>query len=516
MPFKINLASPEHMQLQLVSDGVQELNKSLVEAGGVPALLVAKTGELCSPSDDGGLVPVTPDSLAGILRPMCIPVRPQRGTDEEDGGPLWVEEACLPRTLMKAYIATHFWLGVPRVRQVARAPIVRPDFTIRWEEGWDESTSCWVIEGLAKDESLVSSGFDVRNVFDQFPLVDRRLVADALAAALTPLISTAVTGPLPGLIVTARKQGSGKTEFAKFCSIMGNGGKNLTSWSGATELSKTISSYVAEDQRVVIFDNIKNDIDSTTLEQVITSRSTSYRMMREHKTINLRSNTTWFMTANGAVASPDMVRRCVVVMLDKDAYPRGWTGDWVPWVEMSEAALVTLMCSMIENWEAARCVPGSVVHEGFEEWSQVVSGILETAGIGGMFEAREDLVSEAIVTEDEDEMPVVEAIAAIMGGDEWAAGELWEAVNDPLSAMTEPKVAYVRQWLQSVGKVSGSGARPGIPVGRALHPLTGKSYAGSDVVLQSRMTSNGRLYKCVSMTGAVLEKVVGMEPEFGF
>lgn len=513
MVIHINLQSAEDTQLRLLNEGVQELNKTLSSAGMNPAVLVSKSGDLCVEADDGELTDLTVDSLATLLRSVCIPGRLKKNdsADTEEPEAVFVEEPCLPRPLIRSYMETRRWTGVPRIKQVARAPIIRPDFTVRWEPGWDEATQCWVRQGLPEDRRLVErtgeDSFDIRQIFEQFPFADKRLVADALAAALTPLLSTAINSALPALIVAARKPGSGKTELAKFCSIIGNGGKTFTNWRGASELEKMVQTFVSEDNRVVIFDNIKSDIDSTIMESVITSRSISFRQMYSHRSITLRSNTFWSMTSNGAIVSPDMVRRSIVVMLDKDAYPAGWDGTWPAKVEKGENALVTFMCHLIEQWRIAGCPKGSVEFSNFEEWSGVVSGILECAGIGGMWEAREQVVDDAIQTEDEDELPVVEAIAAVMGDAEWTAGQLWEAINDMDGVVFGgAKALLIREWLKTTSKMRKVGSKPGIPTGRALHSIDGKIITGCNIVLSSRNLNGKKLYSCRTLDGTELPK----------
>lgn len=508
MTIQIDIQSAEHVQLAKLTEGVQELNRLWIDSTGSPAIFVSKSDVLCSAADDGTLVDHTVDSLAALLRVVCIPGKYRTDKEAEEAGTkVFIEEPKLPRDLMKAYVDTHHWIGVPRVKQVTRAPIVRPDFTIRWDAGWDELTQCWVVTGLKKDTSLLDrpGGIDMREVFKVFPFVDKRLVADAIAAALTPLLSTAMSSPLPSLIVSARKVGSGKTELAKTCSILGNGGKTFTTWRGNNELEKMIQTYVAEDKRVVIFDNIKNDIDSTIMESVITSRKISYRKIYTQRSTDITSNTSWFMTANGAIVSEDMVRRSIVIMLDKDATgSASWDETFPVFIELCEEALVTAMCAMIENWRDAGCVPGTVMFSNFPEWSRTVSGILDAAGIEGMWEARELVVREAIQTDDEDEIPVVEAIAWIMGDEEWHATELWERAND-FTGVLDPKTLYVKEWLNAAVKNGAQTKRPAIPTGRALHKIVGKQFEGSDVVLEMRMLDGRKVYQCRSITGAPLK-----------
>lgn len=504
MSVQVDLNSKESLQLEKLSEGVQELNRLRISAGLPPSIFVSKDGQLCSVTDMGDLVDLTEASLATLLRTVVDPGRYKK--DKDDPSSLvWNEEPKIPRDLVRSYIETHQWIGVPRIKAVARAPIVRPDFTIRWEPGWDEMTSCWVTEGLTRDTTLMDrpGGMNIKDAFKVFPFIDERLVADALAAAFTPLLATAISAPLPSMIVSARKVASGKTELAKTCSLLGNGGKTITTWRGATELEKMIQTYVKEDKRAIIFDNIKNDIDSTIMESVITSRRISYRKFYTQLSSDLVSNTTWFMTANGAIVSEDMIRRSIVIMLDRDApgAPK-WDDTFTRSIEVMEAPLVTVMCDMIEKWRDAGCPGGSVVFSNFEEWSVIVSGILEHAGIKGMWEARLDVIGEAIQSDDEDEMPVVEAIAYIMGEDEWAATDLWERVND-LSGVLDPKIMFVKEWLTQTAK--NSGKNKGIAVGRALHKLVGKTYDGCNVQLDNRKVHNRKIYACKSLDGSPLK-----------
>lgn len=510
MTIKVDLRSAENIQLERLTEGILELNKLRTDMGQDPLVYVSKDGSLCTIDGDGVLVDLTVDSLATLIRSVCEPGRyKSQGSGEE---PVWVEDPKMPRDLIRSYMDTRRWVGIPKIKVVARAPVVRPDFSVRWNPGWDEMTGCWVTRGLEKDTSLLDrpGGLDLIDVFKVFPFLDKRLVADAIAAAFTPLLVTAMSSPLPSLIVSARKPGSGKTELAKTCSILGNGGKTFTTWRGNTELEKMIQTYVAEDKRVVIFDNIKNDIDSTIMESVITTRKISYRKMYQQRSADILSNTAWYMTANGAIVSEDMVRRSIVIMLDKDARAEAeWDENFPVFVEMCEAALVTAMCQMIEDWRDAGCKPGSVLFSNFTEWSRTVSGILEHAGITGMWEARKLVERDAIQTDDEDDMPVVEAIAWLMGEDEWSPTQLWERAHDIMGSM-DVKTMFVREWLDANNK-SGATRKPAIPTGRALHKIVGKRFEGSNVMLDMRTLDGRKRYRCVSLDGSPLEVMPASE-----
>lgn len=446
MVTRIDVGRPEHEQLFNLAAGIKELNDEMISLGGNPTVVVGKDGTLCLVDGENRLIPAREDALAARVRSHCEPGKYKTETDSSGASALvWVEQPSIPRPILKAYMAGGMWPGVPRVRHVVTAPLIRPDFTTCWDAGWDEATACWVLPGIKPDPSLL--GKDPRDFFDQFALTDRRQVADCLAAALTPLLSTALSGALPGFIATAHNPGSGKSELSSLISRMAGHEPKVTRWPGADELNKTVSAYVATDAPIVVFDNVKRDVDSPDLESVITSRTTSYRVMRTHQTVDMASNTTWHMTVNNATVSQDLQRRCIVVDLDtkNSPSPIRWDGSVVGWGKANRAALVTLMCSLIGAWRDAGAVPGSVAHPGFEEWSQTVSGILECAGVGGMWEAREDVIAGAVSNEADNYQEILERIYAITASAEFTATTLWEKIADPLSG--EP---VLRDFLKSM------------------------------------------------------------------
>lgn len=508
MVTRIYLNQAEDLQFAALSEGAQILNRELLDAGRHPAVLVSKDGRLCTPNVFGDLEPCSPHSLAVALRAECVPVRPGK---ENDGEPSWREEPKIPRDLTSAYLDSKIWRGIPQVKQIASAPIIRPDWTVRWEAGWDEETGCWVTEGHKRDDRLVDSGFDIRRVFSLFPFVDERLVADCIAAALTPLLSTAIQHPhaLPAFLVTARKPASGKSELAKLCSIMGGGGKQFTTWRNSEEMQKLIASYAAEDKRTVIFDNIKRTISSSDLESAITSRSLSFRTMATHSSREVACNTSWFFTANGASMSQDLQRRSIIALLDRDSHYKGWEeknesgvtrgAELLEFVSLYEDALVTLLCSMVENWRDAGSPLGTVLFSGFERWSRVVSGVLDVCGVEGFWQARDEIVPNAVQTDEDDEIAVVEAIADLMGlGEYFTAVDLWKKANDEygyLGDALDGSRKFLQDWLKTTtgGKKFDAESGGGVGLGKALSPYKDKVWPGAPYKMVSRRTrsSNG-------------------------
>lgn len=478
---RMDLRNPENLQFQALDDAVREMNAWSVTVSGRPSILVSKDGRLVSPNDVDELIPCTADSLAVALRVHLEPGRygkKEYNAESDSEESPWIPVPKVPRDLVRAYLDAKQYFGVPRIQQVACAPIVRPDFSIRWAKGWDEATGTWITPGLEPDTRLIDAGQGVRALFTEFALTDRRQEADCLAAALTPLLRIAISGSLPAFIATAHKPGSGKSELTQLLArIGGAGGDTVTRWPDRAEFTKTVSAYVASDEPAVIFDNIRARIESPDLESVITSRQTSFRVMRTHDVVKMRSNTVWFLTINGAYCSPDMLRRSIVVLLDPERAPAPWSGEVPQKTKTYEAALVTLMCSLIESWRDAGCPRGGVTHPGFEEWSQTVSGILEHAGIAGMWEARAEVIGEAVAVDGDEDGNYLERIVRLMGDMEFAAIDLWEAAD---GQSFNPDAKTLRDWLGSSKSA-----------GHALRSLKERTFEGCAYKLKYQR-SNGK------------------------
>lgn len=434
-------------------------------------------GSLCAPRYGAPeLVELGPESMGTILRAW---LEPGVWNKDDTGGTQWAPRPSIPIRLVKSYMSKKDWPGVAKIKRAVYAPIVRPDFSIRWEPGWDEASELWVLPGATMDDKFSRS--DVERLFTTFAFADPTFLTDAIGCALTPYLTSALSKPFPGLLITARQPESGKTELARIISILSNSGlPEPQAWRGASEMRKAITTALHTGERIVLFDNVKASIDSPELEAVITSRSWADRRMATHDMMRLNNDTFWVVTRNNPDVSSDMARRMILVLLDKYLNPAAWNPVIVARAQAETNGLVTAMIRMIEVWSRAGRPAGSVVMSGFEEWSQAVSGILEANGFTGFMSSRTSMLDTAVVTDDEDDGEIIARIAAIMGVEtRWSAGELWDNVND-LNSYSIPGVSLLRVWLNA----SHGGAEPAKSVGRRVSQLVGRRVKDSPYYIE--------------------------------
>jgi hypothetical protein len=421
----------------------------------------------------------------------------------------------LPLSLVKAYVGMQWWPGVPRVTRMATAPVVRPDWTVAWEAGYDAGSTVYITEASAPfDAELNQANVGMlvswlRGFFAPFAFEHETSWADALGLALTPIIVSALpqSAPVPGGIITANKPGSGKTVLAQVIASMGSGVPATPQPLPSVDGMKTHVTTLLNGggKPVVVFDNVKASLDSDALESLLTSRTWIDRKFRTQEDFTLRNDTQWLFTLNGATASPDMIRRLVMIPLDVERSGVAWDplimGKVLANLKMLRAALVVL----VEWWVKCGKPVGSQSRSGFEDWFETVSGILEAAGVEGFNAAYED-TAHSVYNADEDLADIVERIARVMGtGSAWKSGELWNSAYDVLGAGLSSAAMADRQALADWLKAGdANGARGGsTKVGRVLQQLVGKVLPGADYTIEAvKLGTQSRSYQVVPKPGA--------------
>lgn len=458
--------------------------------------------------------PHTIDSLNPVLRRWVEPVVFKKNDAEA--------QPALSRLLVKAYLDTGDWPGVPKVRGAVAAPLVRGDLSVRYEPGFDQESGVYVADGRKRLENEFADARAAASWllswFEPFALEHRESRADCLALALTPLLMTYTRGlgdvNVPAGMFTANEQASGKTELALLIATMASSVRekptaNALPASPRETLNQVVS-ILKSGRAVAVIDNVKTQLDSAEFEALLTSRRIETRAFHRQADISLRNDTLWEFTSNTPHLSVDMLRRVLVVPLLK----RNSSAVWDPLVtakalregDRLTAALVT----MIESWAAAGAPMGTSLLSGFEVWSGVVSGILEHVGVQGFLLGHERAKTGAVHTDSDDEGQMVDRLARIMGGStRWTSGELWDTVNsfDYASALSGD-IQAVRSWLD----VRSGAQNPAMSVGRRLAQVVRRDYIGRAWRLERVTDSAGHnFYVCEETNprvGNVLDQAI--------
>lgn len=218
----------------------------------------------------------------------------------------------------------------------------------------------------------------------------------SLAVQVAAMLSQFALGCLPrhslrlGFIYNANTERSGKTLLVKLAIVAVSGKMAAQSWTKKDEdLRKAIDAEVLRASRYIVFDNVKGHIQSQIIEAFMTSSNWTGRVLGKTQMFEAENTATLFFTGNDCTVSPDMANRCLIVDLyvdEADVQARTISqpinDSWLMQRE-NRFKILSALWSIVRYYVDAGCPrPSGRVRVGFEEWCNVIAGMVEFAGFG--------------------------------------------------------------------------------------------------------------------------------------
>ncbi len=291
---------------------------------------------------------------------------------------------------------------LPRLRAVAEAPFFTRDgqlvVTPRYHK--TAETYLWLPPGLViPDVPATPSVEDLRRakqlllveVLGDFPFTDQASRAHAVGQILLPFTREMIPGPTPWHALDSPMPGTGKGLLADLVSIIATGRQMtvMTEAKNNDELRKLITAVLLSGTPFALFDNIVHRIDSPVLAAALTAPFWMDRVLGVSKIVRIPIRITWILTGNNIQFTRDHARRAVGIRIDaKTPMPNLRSGfrhrDIRAWVRQHRADLVWAALIFVQNWVAKGKPRFTTRHLGsFEDWSELIGGVLATAGIPG-------------------------------------------------------------------------------------------------------------------------------------
>lgn len=278
------------------------------------------------------------------------------------------------------------------VNQV-RCPVVRPNGELEalpW--GYDAQTQIYTVPGgLEYDLDLpleVAKG-RFHRLLKQFPITDERSFAVQIAGMLALFIRhlPGGTGLRPGFLWYANKPGSGKSVLAKVCLYMVMGRAAVAKLKKDDDLDKEIEAFCRAAVPYIFLDNIRGGLNSSTIEQMLTSEESTGRAMGGHGTFDAKNTALLLATANGKdiEINDDTQRRFMVVDLFEKGDPEARVidiplNDSLMRSEKWRIEMLESLWALVRNWHENKMPKGSMSLASFEEYAGLLGGIVEAAG----------------------------------------------------------------------------------------------------------------------------------------
>lgn len=366
-----------------------DLNRTAREFGEVCAKLdlFRLNGELVYFDHDGAQAGMEPKVFRSWINEKVIVCR---RWDKESGEAV---PDCLSRDEAGVILAAgSFQRAVRQVERInrVRLPVVRDGKLRLLPWGYDEGERVYTVPGgLDYDQEVpveVAKGWFQR-YFGSFPYYDDRSKSVQLAALLAPYVRHLIpAGALrKGFLWKANKSDSGKSIAAKSCLYPVMGRAAAAKMKKGEELDKEIEAFLRSAASYIFLDNVYGGVQSATLDQLVTSKTLTFRGMGGHGVVTVSFDGLLFVTGNNLEGNEDAARRFLLVDLFAEGDPAERVvespldDDLMESDEWRGEALGCLW-ALVRHWDAASRPAGTTVDRTFAAFTRVLGGIVEAAG----------------------------------------------------------------------------------------------------------------------------------------
>ena len=307
-----------------------------------------------------------------------------------------------PMAVIKDLLASPAY-PLPHLDAVVTSPVFDKHGTLLASPGYHDSGKVyvWLDEEFSMPE--VPSRPDRLDLERARELIEVELVSDfpftgdaerahAIAVLLLPFARGLIDGPSPMHLLEKPSPGTGATLLAEALTFPALGAwiAPMTEGRDEDEWRKRITASLARSPRVILIDNVARRLEAASLAAVLTVNTWEDRILGRSEVGRYAVRCCWIATGNNPVLSDEIARRTVRIRLDaRQDQPWLREGfqhpDLRAWVSDHRGDLCWAACTMIRAWVAeGRPAPADLPVFGmFEDWSRVIGGILQCAGIPG-------------------------------------------------------------------------------------------------------------------------------------
>jgi len=331
------------------------------------------------------------------------------GTGGDNARSTYDEETTPPAAVLAAVLSSRSWPGLPVLQRVISTPVLRPDGTLLQTPGYDPSTGYYLAgralpapipETPTGEEVTAAREFLLGSFLADFPWRTTADRANYLALLATPILRPFTRALSPFAVVDATMPGSGKTILTSCVGLLV--GQRVLTWTDSEdELRKTITTVLADQAGVTVFDNLVEGcvIDSAVLARLVTERVWTDRRLGTNAATAFPNDRLWLATGNNLRTGGDMASRSVWVRLDPDCpHPEARTGFSIPnldsWIldPANQATVLRHLLVLILDWTHAGAphaydVPAM---RQFTRWAQALGGFLTHHQVTGFLANAEE------------------------------------------------------------------------------------------------------------------------------
>jgi len=321
---------------------------------------------------------------------------------KKKGGEFAQVDAKPPLDVMRDMLATPE-PPVPVLTRIVQAPIFAADSTLLVTPGYHPSARVYydppiglTLPPISEHPTAQQRNQARRLIVDEmcgdFPFVGAAERAHAVALFLLPFVRELIAGGTPLHLIEAPTPGSGKGLLAELL-LMPSLGSSPYVMAAATddeEWRKRITAALLKAPGALQIDNVTRPLASGVLAAALTMPEWTDRPLGSTDIVRAPVRVVWLCTANNVVVSTEIARRCARIRLDPQV-DRPWERQaaafkkprLAEWVAGHRGELVAAALTLVRAWIDQGKPMGTKTLGRFEQWSEVMGGILDTAGVPG-------------------------------------------------------------------------------------------------------------------------------------
>lgn len=323
-----------------------------------------------------------------------------------------IVDAAPPLGVVRDVLATPD-MSLPVLTRIVEAPVFARDGTLQTEPGYHPASRTLYVptpgfdvpvvsEKPTPDEISEARGLLCDDMLVDFPFTDEAERAHAVALLLLPFARDLIAGAAPLHLFEKPAPGTGATLLVDMLSYPATGRPipTMTEGRDEDEWRKRLTAKLRNSPQFLLIDNLRRRLDSGAVSAAITSPTWEDRILGQSVTLRIHIRCGWLATGNNPVVSSEMSRRIIRIRLDAKM-DRPWLrtefkhADLRGWVRQNRARLVWAALTLIRAWIVAGRPPGGLKLGMFEDWSEVMGGILDVAGITGFLSNLDEFYDES-------------------------------------------------------------------------------------------------------------------------
>ena len=340
--------------------------------------------------------------------------------------------------------------NLPALLSITEVPVLRSDGNIVTEPGYDEATHLYyqpavglnmpAVPDNPSQKQLETAVALIQEPIIDFPFDSEASRANALAVMMTPIYRPMIAGPVPLCLIDKPQPGTGAGLLADVIAIIATGrpAAMMAPPKNDEECEKRLTSILRHGRAVITIDNMDGYLYFASLAMILTATTVQTRILGQSEELLLPNRATYIVTGNNVRLAGDLPRRCYLSRMDaREARP--WLRDpksfkyqhLIQWVKENRGELLAAILTLARAWiQADRPIPDRAPSlGGFEDWTNIVGGILAHAGIKGFLGNLEFLYSQSDVDTAEWEN-FLAAWKEQFNGDLVTVAEVVKAINE--------------------------------------------------------------------------------------